>query len=122
MTLAERQLAAETTRRAFPGIVLNNISTCCLQDALTLLNHSQQTIFTNNVSSISPMLMIVVNLGLWIRLLEITLIGYGIRPNNSQSMNSQLSLWMASCSCKLTSRRFPPDFKRQVFAVLPTRV
>ncbi|KAK9818580.1 hypothetical protein WJX74_002946 [Apatococcus lobatus] len=46
MTLEERQQAAETTRKAFPGIVLNNISTCCLQDALTLLSHSQQTIST----------------------------------------------------------------------------
>ena len=53
MTLTERQEAAETTRRAFPGVVLNNISTCCLQDALILLEHSQQTITTERVRNAS---------------------------------------------------------------------
>ena len=50
MTLQERKQALETARQHWQqGVILNNISSCCLADCLALLEHSQQRVSTAEV-------------------------------------------------------------------------
>ena len=53
MTLAERKVALEIARDSWPGIILNNISTCCLADCMQLLDHSIERVPTQEVSHLS---------------------------------------------------------------------
>lgn len=56
MSLQERKRALETARQHWQGAILNNISSCCLADCLELLQHSQQQIKGDQVSTCRPLL------------------------------------------------------------------
>ena len=50
MTLAERKKALELARDNWEGVILNNISTCCMADSMQLLEHSAEQVSTPQVS------------------------------------------------------------------------
>ena len=50
MTLAERKKALELARDNWEGVILNNISTCCMADSMQLLEHSVEQVSTPQVS------------------------------------------------------------------------
>ena len=49
MTLAERKRALELARDSWQGVILNNISTCCMEDSMQLLEHSAEQVTTPEV-------------------------------------------------------------------------
>lgn len=55
MSTTERKAALEAAREAWPGVLMNNVSSTCLADVMELLRHSHQQSQTAEVGASSSM-------------------------------------------------------------------